>query len=71
MTKEAKVIKFTMRCLHLKFVFCRQVSDFDCFDVTDRHNSHFRLQLKEAMHRTWKKPILNKKVKHSTLTISV
>ena len=36
----------------------RQVSKFDCFDVIDRDNSHFRLQLKEIMYITWKKPIL-------------
>ena len=29
---------------------CRQVSNFDCFDVIDGDNSHFRLQLKEAIH---------------------
>ena len=50
---------------------CREVSNFDCFDVIDRDNSHFRLLLKESMHITWKKPILNKQIKHVTLTISV
>ena len=50
---------------------CRQVSNFDCFDVINRDTSHFRLQLKEVMHITWKKPILNKQIKHVTLTISV
>ena len=50
---------------------CRAVSNFDCFDVIDRDNSHFRLLLKEAMHITWMKPILNKQIKHVTLTISV
>ena len=39
---------------------CREVTNFDCFNVFDRDNSHFRLQLKEAMHITWKKPILKK-----------
>ena len=48
---------------------CRQVSNFDCFDVIDRDTSHFRLQLKEAMYITWKKTILNKQIKHVTLTI--
>ena len=50
---------------------CKQVGNFDCFDVIDRDTSHFRLQLKEAMHITWKKPILNKQIKHFTLTIFV
>ena len=36
----------------------RQVSNFDCFDVIDCNTSHFRLQLKEAIHISWKKPIL-------------
>ena len=36
---------------------CRHVSNFDCFDVIDCDTSHFGLQLKEAMHITWKKPI--------------
>ena len=43
---------------------CRQVSNFDCFDVIDRNNSYFRLQLKEGIKITWKKPILNKQTKH-------
>ena len=29
---------------------CRQVRNFDCFDVIDRDTFHFRLQVKEAMH---------------------
>ena len=40
-------------------------------DVIDRGTSHFRLQLKEAMDITWKKPILNKQTKHVTLTLAV
>ena len=38
----------------------KQVSDFDCFNVIDCNNSHFRLHLKEAMYVNWKNPILNK-----------
>ena len=49
----------------------REVSYFDCFDVIDRDNSHFRLLLKEVIHITWKKPILSKQIKHVTLTIYV
>ena len=44
-----------------------QNSNFDCFDVVNRGNSHFRLQLKEVMHVTWTKLILNKQIKHVTL----
>ena len=50
---------------------CRQVSNFNCSDGIDCDNSHFRLQLKEAMHVTWKQTLLNKQMKNVTLTISV
>ena len=53
--KNSHILRHLQENLH-----CRQVSDFDCFDVIDRDNFHFRLQLKEATHITWKKPILNK-----------
>ena len=50
---------------------CRQVSNFDRFDVIDRDTFHFRFQLKKAIHITWKKPILNKQIKHVIQIISV
>ena len=49
----------------------RQISNFDCFDVIDQDNSHFRLQLKEAEYITWKKPNLNKQIKHVTISVQV
>ena len=64
--KNSQILKHLQENSH-----CRQVSNFDYFDTFDRDNFHFRLQLKEAMHITWKKPILNKQIKHVTLTISV
>ena len=64
--KNSQILKHLQENPH-----CREVSNFDCFDVIDRDNSHFRLLLKESMHITWKKPILNKQIKHVTLTISV
>ena len=48
---------------------CRQVRKFDCFDVIDRDTIHFSSQVKEAMHITWKKPVLNKHIKHFTLNV--
>ena len=56
--KNSQILKHLLENPH-----CRQVSNFDCFDVIDRDTSHFRLQLK--------KPILNKQTKHVALTISV
>ena len=64
--KNSQILKHLKENPH-----CREVSNFDCFDVIDRDTSHFRLQLKEAMYITWKKPILNKQREHVTLTISV
>ena len=64
--KNSQKLKHTQENPH-----CREVSNFDCFDVIDRDNSHFKLLFKEAMHITWKKPILNKQIKHVTPTISV
>ena len=49
---------------------CRQVNNFDCFDGIDHDNSNFRLQLQEAMHITWKMPILSKQIKHVTVTLT-
>ena len=49
----------------------RQISNFDYFNGIDCDNSYFRLQLKEVMHVTWKKPILNKQTKYVTITLSI
>ena len=43
----------------------------DCFEIIDRASSYFRLQVKEDMHITRKKPILNKQVKHVSITLSI
>ena len=64
--KNLQILKHLLENPH-----CRQVSNFDCFDVIDRDTSYFRLQLKEAKHITWKKPVLNEHIKHFALTISV
>ena len=52
--KNSQILKHLQKISH-----CRQATNFDCLDVIDRDNSYFRLQLKESMHITWKKPILN------------
>ena len=64
--KNSQILKYLQENPH-----CWQFSNFYCFDVIHRDTSHFRLQLKEAMHISWKKPILNKQIKHFTLTISL
>ena len=60
--KNSQILKHLQENPH-----CRQVSNFDCFDAIDRDTSHFRLQLKEAVHITWKRSILNKQMKYFTL----
>ena len=64
--KNSQILKHLQENPH-----SRQISNFDCFDVIDHDIFHFRLQLEEAMHIIWKKPILNKQIKHVALTISV
>ena len=49
---------------------CQEKVNFDCFEIIDRA-SYFRLQTKEAMHIIWKKPELNKQVKHVCITLSL
>ena len=46
-------------------------ADKSNFKIIDQARSEFTLKLKEAMHIEWKKTILNKQVKHVTLTIVV
>ena len=50
---------------------CQEKVNSDCFEIIDRGSSYFRLQIKEAMHINWKKPELNKQVKHVSITISI
>ena len=40
-------------------------------EIIDRASSYFRLQIKKAMHINWKKPELDKQVKHVGITISI
>ena len=51
---------------------CQERVNFDCFEIIDRASSYyFRLQINEAMHINWKKPELNKQVKHVGIAISI
>ena len=50
---------------------CQERVNFDCFEIIDRASSYFRLQIKEKMHINWKKPELNKQVKHVGISISI
>ena len=50
---------------------CQEKVNSDCFEIIDRASSYFRLQIKEAMYINWKKPELNKQVKHVGITVSI
>ena len=50
---------------------CRYLCDDSCFIIIDHASSSFRLKLKEALHITWLKPVLNKQKNHVSITILV
>ena len=50
---------------------CRDLCDDSCFITIVHASSSFRLKLKEALHITWLKPVLNKQKNHVSITISV
>ena len=50
---------------------CGGLLDRSCFEIIDTANTEFRLKLKEAMHISWEKPILNKQVKSVQVSITV
>lgn len=50
---------------------CGGLFDRSCFEIIDTANTEFRLKLKEAMHISWEKPILNKQVKSVQVSITV
>ena len=43
---------------------CRELCDTECFEAIDPGTSSYRLKVKEAMHITWQKTTLNKKINH-------
>ena len=43
---------------------CKSLSVPDCFQIIDSASSKFRFKLKEAMHITWTKPSLNRRLNH-------
>ena len=50
---------------------CKNLSTPDCFNIIDSASSKFRLKLKEAIHITWTKPLLNRQLKHVSISITV
>ena len=50
---------------------CQEKVNSDCFEIVDCACSYFSLQIKKAMRINWKKPELNKQVKHVGITISI
>ena len=43
---------------------CKDLCDDSCFIIIDFASSYFRLKLKEALHITWLKPVLNRHKNH-------
>ena len=50
---------------------CKALTTENCFEIIDSASAPFKLKLKEAMHIIWKKPSLNKKKKHVSISITV
>ena len=50
---------------------CRDLCNDCCFIIIDHALSSFRLKLKETLHITWLKPVLNKQKNHVSITILV
>ena len=49
----------------------KALSTENCFEIIDSDSTPFRLKLKEAMRIIWKKPSLNKQIKHVSISITV
>ena len=49
---------------------CRDLCDDSCFIIIDHASSSFRLKLKEVLHITWLKPLLNKQKNNVSIIIS-
>ena len=47
---------------------CRDLCDTSCLIIIDQASSSFRIILKEALHITWLKAMLNKQKNHVILT---
>ena len=50
---------------------CNELWYAECFEIIDSVTSSYRLKLKEVMYITWKKPSLNKQVKHVSINYLV
>ena len=50
---------------------CKELSTENCFEIIDSASIPFKLKLKEAMHKSWKRPSFNKQQKHVIISIIV
>ena len=50
---------------------CKALSTKNCFEIIDSASIPFNLKLKEAMHKSWKRPSSNKQQKHVIISITV
>ena len=50
---------------------CEALSTEKCLEIIESVSTPFRLELKEAMHITWKKSSLNKQEKNVSISITV
>ena len=49
---------------------CTALCSEDCFSLLDTASTSFQLEIKEALHIGWEKPLLNKQVNHVNLSLS-
>ena len=49
----------------------KELCDIECFEIIDSTTSSYKLKLNEDMHITWEKPLLNKQVKHTSISITI
>ena len=47
---------------------CRDLYEYSFFIIVDHTSSSFRLKLKEALHITWFKPVVNKQKNHVSIS---
>ena len=43
----------------------------ECFRIIDQAPSQYQLELKEALHIGWENPVLNKQVKHQSISLNM
>ena len=50
---------------------CKDQCDSSCFEILDCASTKYQLKIKEGLHITWEKPLLNKQAKSFTISITV